>query len=216
MKFFKYKQIARLNFFGGDDLNNGNADSYYATHIKSHYYNNEVNTKRYKFYLDSVLQSVQLSNNARLSLESVYFNNIHPWDAVAGAFGNIANFGPIILRMNNISGNNWDSSNGSNGNTILYSGFNNGNIQINPSPDVLYTFSIPNNFLRNGNIEFEIIYNMNVGIDLNLADHRKILEYLNVSLVIYDVNEEELLLTGTPSVDYGRFGPLINMNNGRN
>ena len=57
---------------------------------------------------------------------------------------------------------------------------------------------------------------MNVGIDLNLTDHRKILEYLNVSLVIYDVNEEELLLTGTPTVDYGRFGPLINMNNGRN
>ncbi len=54
---------------------------------------------------------------------------------------------------------------------------------------------------------------MNVGINLNLADHRKILEYLNVSLVIYDVNEEELLLTGTPSVDYARFGPLINMNN---
>jgi len=216
MKFFKYKQIARLNFFGGDDLNNGNANSYYATPIKSHYYNNEVNTKRYKFNLDSVLQSVQLSNYARLSLESVYFNNIHAWDEVAGTFGNITSFGPIILKMNNISGNNWDSCNGSNGNTILYSGYNTGNIQINPSPDVLYTFNIPNNFLRNGNIEFEVVYNMNVGIDLNLNDHRKILEYLNVSLVIYDVNEEELLLTGTPSIDYGRFGPLINMNNGRN
>ena len=216
MKFFKYKQIARLNFFGGDDLNNGNANSYYATPIKSHYYNNEVNTKRYKFNLDSVLQSVQLSNHARLSLESVYFNNIHAWDEVAGTFGNITSFGPIILKMNNISGNNWDSCNGSNGNTILYSGYNTGNIQINPSPDILYTYNIPNNFLRNGNIEFEIIYNMNVGIDLYLTDHRKILEYLNVSLVIYDVNEEELLLTGTASVDYGRFGPLINMNNGRN
>jgi hypothetical protein len=214
MKFFKYKQIARLIFFGNDDLNLNNADSYYATHVKGHYYNNEVNTKRYKFNLDSVLQSVQLSNNARLSLETVYFNDIHPWDNVAGTFGNMANFGPIILKMNNISGNNWDSANGSNGNTILYSGSTGST--TNTSPDILYTFNIPNNFLKNGNIEFEVVYNMNAGININLADHRKILETLNISLVIYDVNEEELLLTGTPSVDYGRFGPLINMNNGRN
>ena len=57
--------------------------------------------------------------------------------------------------------------------------------------------------MRNGNIEFELIYNMNNAVNLNIAHHRKSLEYLNVSLVIYDVNEEELLLTGTPSVEYG-------------
>ncbi len=217
MKFFKYKQIARLNFFGNDDLNNGNADSYYATPIKGNYYNNEVNTKRYKFNLDSVLQSVQLSNNAKLSLESVFIPDVHIWDPVGAAFGaNQENFSNVILKMNNISGNNWNSSNGSNGPTILFSGYNAGYTYINGDPDVLYNFSIPNNFLRNGNIEFELIYNMNNAVNLNIAHHRKSLEYLNVSLVIYDVNEEELLLTGTPSVDYGRFGPLINMNNGRN
>ena len=87
MKFFKYKQIARLNFFGNDDLNLNNAASYYATHVKGHYYANEVNTKRYKFNLDSVLQNVQLSNNAKLSLESVFVPDVHTWDPVGGAFG---------------------------------------------------------------------------------------------------------------------------------
>ena len=217
MKFFKYKQIARLNFLGNDDLNNANADSYYATHVKGHYYNNEVNTKRYKFNLDSVLQSVQLSNHAKLSLESVFVPDVYTWNAVAGTFGaDHDNFGNVILKMNNLSGNNWNSANGSNGPSILFSGYNAGTTYINGNPDILYNFSIPTNFLRNGNVEFELIFNMNNAVNLDITDHRKSLEYLNVSLVIYDVNEEELLLTGTPSVDYARFGPLINMNNGRN
>ena len=214
MKFFKYKQIARLNFFGNDDLNLGNVSSYNATPIKGFYYANEVNTKRYKFNLDSVLQNIELSNHAKICLESVYLPEARRWNA--GAFEDAAHFGNIILKMNNINGNNWNSSNGSNGPTILFSGISAGYSYMNTEPDVLYNFSIPNNFLKNGNIEFELIYNMNFGVNLNLAHHRKSLEFLNVSLVIYDVNEEELLLTGTASIDYGRFGPLINMNNGRN
>jgi len=217
MKFFKYKQIARLNFFGNDDLNNTNPASFYATHINGNYYNNEVNTKRFKFNLDSVLQSVELSNHAKLSLESVFLPDLFQWDHVIGIFAaEQDNFSNVILKMNNISGNNWNSSNGSNGPSILFSCYNDGHTYINTEPDVLYNFSIPSNFLKNGNIEFEVVYNMNNAINLTMNAHQKSLEYLNVSLVIYDVNEEELLLTGTPSVDYGRFGPLINMNNGRN
>jgi hypothetical protein len=57
---------------------------------------------------------------------------------------------------------------------------------------------------------------MNGGVDLDNAHHRKSLEFFNLSLVIYDINEEELILTNTPEVDYKRFGPMINLNNGRN
>jgi hypothetical protein len=49
MKFYKYKQIVKLNFLGTNDLNVANGESYYATTIKGNFHNNEINTKRYKF-----------------------------------------------------------------------------------------------------------------------------------------------------------------------
>jgi hypothetical protein len=217
MKFFRYKQVVKLNFFGSDDLNGDNAASYYTTPVKGGYYNNEINTKRYKFNLDSLLQNVQLSNNAKLTLESVYLPDIYTWDPVAATFGaDRANFSNTIVKTNNISGNNWDSSNGSRGPNVLFTSNNTFTTFINPSPEILYNYSIPSNFLKNGGIEFEVVYNMDVGVDLDNAHHRKSLEFFNLSLVIYDINEEELILTNTPEVDYKRFGPMINLNNGRN
>ena len=77
MKFFRYKQVVKLNFFGTDDLNGDNAASYYATPVKGGYYNNEINTKRFKFNLDGLLQNVQLSNNAKLTVESVFLPDVY-------------------------------------------------------------------------------------------------------------------------------------------
>jgi hypothetical protein len=57
---------------------------------------------------------------------------------------------------------------------------------------------------------------MDTGLNLDIADHRKSLEFFNLSLVIFDINEEELILTNTPEIDYKKFGPMINLNNGRN
>ena len=57
---------------------------------------------------------------------------------------------------------------------------------------------------------------MGIVNDLQLGRHRKSLEYFSLSLVIYDINEEELILTNTPEIDYKKFGPMINLNNGRN
>ena len=76
--------------------------------------------------------------------------------------------------MNNITGNNWDSSNASRGPSIIFSSYNAGYTYINTSPEILYNYSIPSNFLKNGNIEFELIYNMNPAADLDIADHRKV------------------------------------------
>jgi hypothetical protein len=207
----------KLNFFGTDDLNSDNEASYYATPVKGAYYNNEINTKRYKFNLDGLLQNVQLSNNAKLTIESVFLPDVYSWDAINQVFEQDPdNFSNSILKTNIISGNNWDSSNGSRGPNVIFSGYNNGYTYINPSPEILYNYSIPSNFLKNGNIEFELIFNMGIVNNLQFGRHRKSLEYFSLSLVIYDINEEELILTNTPEIDYKKFGPMINLNNGRN
>ena len=203
MKFFRYKQVVKLNFFGTDDLNGDNAASYYATPVKGGYYNNEINTKRFKFNLDGLLQNVQLSNNAKLTVESVFLPDVYSWDAINQVFeAEPDNFSNSILKTNIINGNNWDSGNGSRGPNVLFSGYNTGYTYINPSPEILYNYYIPSNFLKNGNIEFELIFNMGIVNDLQLVRHRKSLEYFSLSLVIYDINEEELILMNTPEIDY--------------
>ena len=187
--------------------------------------------------------------------------------------------------MCNLSGNNWDSNSKSNGNTLLFTCYNNNATYINPNPDILYNFNISSNFLNHGSFEFEIIYNMlkdkqkakkidfynkiiksmdnyiigtivntydiydvekgiKIGtvsnpnildnsnniiatydadgnitdsnnltanffnyigiVNLNFDYHSKSFELFNLSLVIYDIDEEELLSKDAPEIDFKR------------
>ena len=67
-------------------------------------------------------ENILLSNNARLVLESAYLPVLFDWDRTANDWLNIADSqtdGPIIVKLKNINGNNWDSSQQSNGNAVL-------------------------------------------------------------------------------------------------
>ena len=66
MKFFRYKQVCRLNFSGIDDELNQTPSSYYITKSKL-YPNDEVNTKLLRFRINN-LSDVKLSQNAKLIL----------------------------------------------------------------------------------------------------------------------------------------------------
>ena len=212
MKFYKYKQVARLAFYGYDDelLNNDSSLSNYF--FKGGFGDNDVlNTKTMRFKLDSNMQNILLSNNARLVLESACIPDLFEWDRttddwVRDAADNVnpaGTNGPIIVKIKNINGNNWDSSQKSNGNAVLFTYYDiNNNIFVNPDTEKLYNFSISNNFLRNGIVEFEIIYQMlgQQNID-NITNSRSIAD-LFISLVIYDIDEEELLLKDTENVDF--------------
>ena len=123
MKVYKYKQVARLAFYGSDDelLNN---DSSLSNHfLKGGFGDDNVpNTKTMRFKLGSCLKNILLSNNARLVLESAYLPVLFDWDRTANDWLNIADSqtdGPIIVKLKNINGNNWDSSQQSNGNAVL-------------------------------------------------------------------------------------------------
>jgi hypothetical protein len=70
MKFYRYKQVQRLTFFGHDDIlkmdnNSLSKTSEQTTAVDVH------DTKRLRFDVNKIA-SVQLSHNSRIVLESVY------------------------------------------------------------------------------------------------------------------------------------------------
>ena len=78
----------------------------------------------------------------------------------------------------------------------------------NTSENMLYNFSIDQHFFKNGYIDFQITY---PGTNFILPSF----ETFYISFVVYDVNEEELLLKDTPEVDFKNYGAHYNLNNGR-
>ena len=93
MKFFRYKQVARLNCVGYDDELNNVGSSYYNTKFKL-LNNNEINTKLLRFRIDN-LSNIKLSQNAKLILESVFISTVE--DAAL----DIKHNSNIILRLKN-------------------------------------------------------------------------------------------------------------------
>ena len=205
MKFYKYKQVARLVFSGNDDELLNDENSIYATTINGGFHFDGVNTKRMRFKLDSNMQNIGLSNNAKLVLESAFIPDVWAWNRTGRAYGaNPLNYGPNTLKIKNINGSNWDSMQKSQGNTTLLTTYTPATF-FNPDSENLFNFMVPNNFLRNGYIEFELIYNMEYNQFLTIAGNvteSRSLSLFTCSLVIYDVDEEELLLKDTETVDF--------------
>ena len=233
MKFFRYKQVARLNFSGVDDELNNVASSYYNSKFKL-FNNTEINTKLLRFRINN-LRDIKLSQNAKLILESIYLpciidNNL-----------DIKHNSNIIVRLKNISDSNcFDSSNDNNSAPIIFSHsvqsrpqtivstatttltgplntyinnitntnkFDNGISFHNPSPDKLYNFTIPNTFTNNTAFEFEIMYDMQVGSNIVQADDRGEFYKFQCSFIICDVDEEELISNDSNTVDLSKFKP---------
>jgi hypothetical protein len=213
MKFFRYKQVARLNFSGIDDELNNDATSYYNTKFKL-LNNNEINTKLLRFRINN-LSDIKLSQNAKLILESVFISTVE--DAAL----DIKHNSNIILRLKNLNDSNCYNSDDNNY-SILFShcfasrqvpgtiantySFERGLSFVNPSPDKLYTFTIPNNFTNNTIFEFELIFLMRTGLNLSVADRSSFYKF-QCSFIICDVDEEELISNDSNTVDLSKFKP---------
>jgi hypothetical protein len=220
MKFFRYKQVCRLNFNGIDDELNNVASSYYCTKQKL-FDNDEINTKLLRFRINN-LSDVKLSQNAKLILESVYLPTINDDEH------KIKHDPNIMLRLKNVSDSKcYDSSNDNNSSPIIFShcvqsrqhkvvltdnvlnrnAYDNGISFFNPSPDKLYNFTIPSTFTNNSIFEFEIIYDMTNDVHIIMAEDRAEFNNFQCSLIICDVDEEELTSNDSNTVDLSKFKP---------
>ena len=241
MKFYRYKQLQRLTFFGYDDIYRTNASSLSRKSPQSRTveipavpaviaapaigpvaavlaaagppivlavaaipYTEAIvgvpaipaipppdnDTKVLRFNLNK-LYSAQLSQNAKIVIEQLYLPG----------FDN-PRTGPITIRMHNLNTHSYDSQNNGYSSTLIYTTEAGDTNFKNHSPEMLYNFSISQNFFQNGYIEFELTY---PDIEIDLEN----LERFYITLVVYDIDEQDLLLKDTPDVDFKNFGPHI-------
>ena len=194
MKFYKYKQLQRCTFFGHDDLNLTDDRSVFKTSAQSGA-GIVDDTKIFRFNINRLFQK-QLSQNAKIVIESIYLPTFS------------GRVGPVTVRMNNINTHSYDSQNKGFNSPLIYHSEDTGFQFYNTNPELFYNFNISNNFFQNGTIEIQITY-PNTEIDpISLVR-------FNISFVVYDVDEEDLLLKDTPDVDLKNFGPHYPINNGR-
>ena len=210
-----YVQKARLTFLGIDDELKNDTSSVYSTVINSTFYpvpaavavsaatvyegqqygvkdvsNNftqRTNTKRMRFSLNGALNNINLSNKAKIIIESVTIPNI-----LSHTFKQSKCVNNIQLRLRGLSKNvSWDSTSKGKS-TLIFScpvffntqGYgetkatttqpdlialsqrprinadNNGHLFINTSPETLYNFNIDDSFLKTGIFEFELLYDI--------------------------------------------------------
>ena len=204
MKYYRYKQVQRMTFFGYDDLLLNDNSSLSTTSPQTVAVDavtgfRVTDTKTLRFNINK-LSSIQLSQNAKIVLESIYM----PLGA--------ARTGPATVRMNNLNTNSHDSQNNGLNNTLIYISEGQTSVNrtpfINPAPEILYNFSIDQHFFKNGYVELQLTY----------PENTVVLDYFErfyISFVVYDVDEQDLILKDTPEVDFKNYGAHFNINNGR-
>ncbi len=208
MKFYKYKQVQRLTFFGYNDILKTDQTSFSKTSTQTTTVNVNLDTKQLRFDINKIA-SIQLSQNARIVLESIYVPSVFTGEN--GVFRDAT----VTVRMNNLSSNSYDSENKGYNTTLIYTCQTTGETFTNTSNELFYNFSIDQNFFKNGYIDLQITYpNQQIGNDNDIFIDF-ILPKFYISFVVYDINEEELLLKDTPDVDYNNFRAYYNLNNGR-
>ena len=234
MKFIKYKQVARITLYGFDDLYNGNDSSVYTEPLNTVYFKgnldvNDVligkNAKRMRFQIKG-LDNVKLSEHARFCLESLNVPLLYDTN------NDVKSLGQTIVRMANLSSINCYDTHG-NGQTdpVLFTGQTHTSQQrvfkspgpdttvyqnyelppvfYNPYPEILYNFPISSNFLNNRYFDFTFIMQFLDGDFIDLSVDQEYFDLFHISFIVYDLDEEELLLTSTQDVDFKKIGETL-------
>ena len=234
MKFIKYKQVARITLYGFDDLYNSNVRSVYTEPLNTVYFKTNLNAgvqvgnnaKRMRFQIKG-LDNVKLSSNARFCIESINVPFLYDVD------NDVKSLGQTIVRMANLSSLNCFDTHG-NGQTDpviftsqthtsqhrvetstinkIYQNYELSPVFYNTYPEILYNFPISSNFLNNRYFDFTLIMQFIPGVQnysINLIDDQKYFDMFHISFIVYDLDEEELLLTSTQDVDFKKFGETL-------
>jgi hypothetical protein len=90
-----------------------------------------------------------------------------------------------------------------------YQNTNQPQVFYNPSPKVLYNFPISSNFLNNRCIDFTLIMQFMQGDFIDLTTDQEYFDLFHISFIIYDLDEQELLLTSTQDINFKKFGETL-------
>ena len=231
MKFIKYKQVARITLYGFDDLLRSDPNSVFTESLKSRYFIGNLNAgvqvgnnaKRMRFQIKG-LDNVKLSEHARFCMESInvpiLYDNVDDRKSL----------GQTIVRMSNLSSINCFDTHGNGqtdpviftaqtpilqqrvgtiANNVVYRNTESSPVFYNPYPEILYNFPISSNFLNNRYLDFTFIMQFTGGDFIDLTVDQEYFDLFHISFIVYDLDEEELLLTSTQDVDFKKMGETL-------
>ncbi len=169
------------------------------------------------------LDNVKLSEHARFCIESI--NILVLYDIV----DRVKSLSQTVIRISNLSSLNCFDRHG-NGQTdpVIFTAqthttqqtigilaangpfMNNSPFQVfyKPQPEILYNFPISSNFLNNRFFDFTLIMQFTPGVpyySIDLLNDQRYFDTFHISFIVYDLDEEELLLTSTQDVDFKKF-----------
>jgi len=231
MKFIKYKQVARITLYGFDDLNRNNNSSVFTEPLNSVYYTQNINAgvqtgnnaKRMRFQIKG-LDNIKLSENARFCLESInvpiLYDNVYERKSLSQTIVRMSNLSSIICFDSNGNGQTdpviFTSQThpsqqriGTVANNVVYSNTESSPVFYNPYPEILYNFPISSNFLNNRYFDFTFIMQFLTNDFIDLPNDQRYFDLFHISFIIYDLDEQELLLTSTQDVDFKKFGETL-------
>jgi len=192
------------------------------------------NTKRYRFDMNTYFNNLKLSSKSKIVIESICIpnvmsesfiqskcvnnivlkmkgiNNTCIWDSsTKGKGGSIIFTTPILLNTQAVG---TAGSAGTQPDQVAVASKprlnsdNNGYLFINPSPNYLYNYPIGDEFLRNGILEFELVFDVgncwrNVNAEVNqftfvpqtldINTDKNDLEAFMISMIVMDEEDED-------------------------
>ena len=183
----------------------------------------EIMQKEWDFQIKG-LDNVKLSEHARFCIESINVPILYDGN------DDRKSIAQTIVRMSNLSSINCFDTHG-NGqtdpviytaqtqpyqqrigtvtNNVVYSNTESSPVFYNPYPEILYNFPISSNFLNNRYIDFTFIMQFMAGDFINLVDDQSYFDSFHISFIIYDLDEQELLLTSTQDINFKKFGETL-------
>lgn len=169
-RYIKYKQVARVQLFGDDDLFKNNSSSVYKTSDS-----NFTNGKIMRFSLNGALNHVKLSKCARVCMEASFMPTV-------------TNMNNTIIRLvTSTEDAVFDTKKRVNGNPILCT-FRDPNTQIYNCSEFFYNLNIPPNFLEKGYIEIEIESN-SLSANVDFLTGTPLTKFF-ITLIIVDKDNE--------------------------
>ena len=181
------------------------------------------NAKRMRFKIQG-LDNVKLSEHARFCLESIHVPILYDNNDERKSISQ------TIVRMSNLSSINcfdthgneqtdpviytaqtqpYKQSIGTVTNNAIYQNLESSPVFCNPYPKMLYNFPISSNFLNNRYFDFTFIMQFMAGDFIDLADDQSYFDSFHISFIVYDLDEEELLLKSTQDVDFEKLGETL-------
>ncbi len=207
-----------------------NNSSVFTEPLNSEYFRNNLNAgvqvgnnaKRMRFQIKG-LHNVKLSEHARFCIESLKVPFLYD------ANNDVKSLGQTIIRMSNLSSIHCFDTHG-NGQTDpviftgrtqtsqqrvgtattnrIYQNYELSQIFYNPYPEILYNFLISSNFLNNRYFDFTFIMQFADAEYIDLATDQEYFDLFHISFIVYDLDEEELLLTSTQDIDFKKLVKL--------